>query len=109
MSDTQSNCLALGGHKHNLFVDLDPGLIAQQPRNHKLGTVADGVDGAILDHDAFVGRKKGLERADDAAEVGLVLSVVVGPLGVEDVVHRHHIVLKRDARKQCHEIKDHSH
>lgn len=55
---------------------------------HELGTVAHGVDGAVLDHETLVRAEQRLERADDPAEVRLVHRVVVEPLGVEDVVER---------------------
>jgi hypothetical protein len=67
-------------------VDLNSLLESQQTRKHKLGTVAYGVDGAVLNNNALVARQETLERRDDVAQQGLVAVVVVHPLGVEDVV-----------------------
>lgn len=82
----KSNSLTLGGHENNLLVDLDALLEAEKTGQHELGTVADGVDGAVLDDNALVAGQKALEGSDDVTEVGLVAVVVVEPLGVEHVV-----------------------
>lgn len=60
--------------------------------NHKLSTVADSVNGAVLDHDTLVAGEKGLEGRDDLTEVGLVAVVVLHPLGIENVVEGDHIL-----------------
>lgn len=60
--------------------------ISQETGKHQLGTVADSVDGAVLDNKTLVRRQEGLEGRDDLAEVRLVAGVVHGPLGIEDVV-----------------------
>ena len=64
-----------------------------------LGAVADGVDGAVFHDDALVSGEEGLLGPDDAPQVGLVLVVVVQPLGVQHVVQRAHpgVVLVLDA------------
>jgi hypothetical protein len=67
-------------------VDLDTLLEAQQTGKHELGTVADGVDRAVLNNDTLVARQETLEGRDDVAQVGLVAVVVVNPLRVENVV-----------------------
>lgn len=71
LRDGERDGLALGRHQHDLLVDGDVGFVAEQTRDHQLGTVADGVDGAILDDDALVAGEEGLQRADDTAQVGL--------------------------------------
>jgi hypothetical protein len=48
-------------------VDLDALLEAQQTRKHELGTVADGVDGAVLNNNTLVARQETLEGRDDVA------------------------------------------
>lgn len=60
--------------------------VSQKTGKHELGTVADSIDGAVLDNKTLVGGKEGLERGDDLAEVRLVAGVVHGPLGIENVV-----------------------
>jgi len=126
--DTESDGLSLGGHDNDLLVDLDVGFVSQESGNHELGSVADGVDGGILDHESLVSGEEGLERSNDSSEVGLwrkekakrererlinssckdasfldllrpsdfkvikkgkltISSVVVNPLGIENVVH----------------------
>jgi len=52
--NTDSDGFALGGHEDNLLIDLDVSLISQKTGNHELGTVADGVDSAVLDDDTLV-------------------------------------------------------
>lgn len=56
-------------------------------------TVADGVDGRVLDDHALVLGKEHLEGLDDATKVGLVLGGVVDVLGVQDVMASHQAVL----------------
>jgi hypothetical protein len=82
----ERNCLSLGGHQNNLLVDLNALLESQQTRKHELGTVADGVDGAVLNDNALVARQKALEGRNNVAQEGLVAVVVVHPLGIEDIV-----------------------
>ena len=60
--------------------------VSKKTRKHQLGTVADGVDSAVLDDQTLVRGQEGLKRRDDLAEVRLVASVVHLPLSVENVV-----------------------
>jgi hypothetical protein len=69
-------------------VNLNALLEAEKTGKHELGTVADGVDGAVLDNDTLVAGQKRLEGRDDGTQVRLVTVVVVEPLGVENVVQR---------------------
>jgi hypothetical protein len=78
--------LALGGHQNNLLMDVDALLETEKTGNHELGTVADGVDGAVLDNYTLVAGQETLERRDDVTEVGLVAVVVVQPLSIENIV-----------------------
>lgn len=82
----KGDSLTLGGHEDNLLVDLNALLETEETGQHKLGTVADGVDRAVLDDNALVAGEKALEGRDDVTEVRLVAVVVVDPLGVEDIV-----------------------
>ena len=77
---------------------LDTLLEAKETRQHELGAVADSVDSRVLNNDSLVGGKEGLERLDDLAESGLVATVVVLPLSVEDIVKGDHgaVVLGHD-------------
>jgi hypothetical protein len=78
--------LTLGGHEDDFLVDLNALLETEKTGKHKLRTVADGVDGAVLHDNALVAGQKTLEGRDDSAEVRLVAVVVVDPLGVKNVV-----------------------
>jgi hypothetical protein len=69
-------------------VNLNALLEAEETGKHELGTVADGVDGAVLDDDTLVAGQKRLEGRDDGTQIRLVTVVVVEPLGVENVVQR---------------------
>jgi hypothetical protein len=60
--------------------------VSQKSGKHELGTVADGVDGAVLDDDALVAGEEGLQGRNDLAQVRLIPGVVHLPLGVENVV-----------------------
>jgi hypothetical protein len=60
--------------------------VSQETGKHELGTVADSVDGAVLDDQTLVRGQESLKRRDDLAEVRLVAGVVHLPLSVEDVV-----------------------
>lgn len=62
----------------------------QETRNHQLGTVADGIDGTVLDDNTLVGGEKTLQGADDLAQVSFVAVVVVDPLGVHNIVQGDH-------------------
>ena len=93
LGDSKSDGLSLSGNKNNLLIDLNALLVAQETGNHEFGTVADGVDGAVLDDDALISSEERLQRADDAAEVGLITSVVHHPLGIQNVVQSHDVVV----------------
>ena len=60
--------------------------IAQKTGKHELSTVAHGVDSAILDDKTLVASQESLQGRNNLAQVRLVTSVVVGPLGVQDVM-----------------------
>lgn len=90
LSDTDGDGLTLGGHKDDLLVALNAGLVAEKTGDHQLSTVADGVDSAVLNDDTLVAGEQRLKRADDLAEVRLVAVVVVDPLGVHDIVQSNH-------------------
>jgi hypothetical protein len=64
--------------------------VAKKTGDHQLGTVADGVDSAVLNDNTLVAGEQGLQGADDLAEVGLVTVVIVDPLGVHNVVKSDH-------------------
>ena len=97
--DGERHRLALGGHDHDLLLDLDAVVVAQHAGQEDLGAVADRVDRAVLEYDALVGDEERLERPNDATQVALVLVVVVSVLGVDQIVHAHHVVrLGEDAR-----------
>jgi hypothetical protein len=67
--------------------------ISEETWNHELSTVADGVNGTVLDDDSLVGSEKGLERSDDLSEVRLVSGVVLHPLGIKDIMKSDHVLL----------------
>jgi len=69
--NTESDGLSFGGHDDDLLVDLDVGFVSKESGNHELGSVADGVDGGILDHESLVSGEERLERSDDSSKVGL--------------------------------------
>jgi hypothetical protein len=60
--------------------------VSQETGKHELGTVADSVNGAVLDDQTLVRGQESLKRRDDLAEVRLVAGVVHLPLSIEDVV-----------------------
>nr|PNR30199.1 hypothetical protein PHYPA_026515 [Physcomitrium patens] len=92
LSDAQRYRLALRRHQHHLLAHLDPLLVPQQPGNHQLRPVADGIHCAVLHHAPLVARQQNLQRHDHPPQVALVLVVVVHPLRVQHVVHRHQVV-----------------
>jgi len=81
-----------------LLVNLNVLLVAKQTGKHELGTIADGVDGRILNYNSLVGAEESLKGLDDGTEVGLATAVIVLPLSVENVVEGHHVavVLRHD-------------
>mmetsp|Transcript_24263 Transcript_24263/g.52200 ORF Transcript_24263/g.52200 Transcript_24263/m.52200 type:complete len:369 (+) Transcript_24263:459-1565(+) len=99
LSNANGDGLSLGRHQHDLVVDVDAGLVPQQPRKHQLGAVANRVHSRVLHHDPLEIREQHLQRHDGAPQIRLVLEVVVHPHRVQNVVHRHHVVLlAHDAR-----------
>lgn len=66
--------------------------IAEETGKHELGTVADGVDSAVLDNKTLVRNEKSLEGRDDLAEVGLVAGVVHGPLSIQNIVQSNQLL-----------------
>lgn len=65
----------------------------KETRDHKFGTVANGVYRAVLDDNTLVGRKKTLQRANDPPQVRLVALVVIQPLGVHNIMQGDHAVV----------------
>mmetsp|Transcript_3481 Transcript_3481/g.8390 ORF Transcript_3481/g.8390 Transcript_3481/m.8390 type:complete len:405 (+) Transcript_3481:155-1369(+) len=111
LGDPQRDRLPLCRDHHDLPPHLDSVLKAEEARNHELGAVANGVDGAVLHHDPLVRDQEPLQGEDRAPEVALILIRVVGPLRVEHVVHRHQVVALRhrsraDAPKLLHVPSD---
>lgn len=98
-SDGDRDGFSLGGDEDDLAADFDAGLVTEDSREHKLGSVADGVDRGVLDDNPGVLDEEDLKGHDDSAEIGLVAELVVVPLGVFDVVHGHHsLVLLKGSR-----------
>jgi hypothetical protein len=97
LGDGDGDGLALGGHDDDLSADVDAVVVAQDAGNHEFGAVADGVDGGVLDHDPGQLQQQHLEGQHYSAQVGLVLVVFVSPLRVQQVVHRHQVVVLRHA------------
>jgi hypothetical protein len=93
LGDTDGDGLTLGGNENDLLVDINAGLVAEETGKHELGTVADGVDSAVLHNHTLVASEERLEGRDDGAESRLVALVIVDPLGVKNVVKSGHAVL----------------
>lgn len=70
---------------------LDISLVPEQTGQHKLGTVADSVNSGIFHNEALVCAQKALQRLDNLAEEGLVSTVIVLPLGIQDIVKGDHL------------------
>ena len=54
-----------------LVIDVYPALKPQEPRDHELGPVTDGIDGRVLNHHTLEIGQEDLERHDHTAEVRL--------------------------------------
>lgn len=54
----------------------------------------------VLHHQPFMGHQQLLQRKNDPPQIGFVFVVVKLPLSVEDVVHRHHVVLITHTHEQ---------
>jgi hypothetical protein len=65
---------------------LDPGLISEKTRKHEFSTIADSVNGAVLDNQTLVANKEGLQRRDNLAQVLLVVLVIHLPLSIQNVM-----------------------
>lgn len=86
----ESNGLTLSRHKHDLIPQLNPHFESQQPRNHKLSTIRNGVNGRVLDHTAFIRRQERLQRADHPPQIRLVTLVIPQPLRIQYVMQGDH-------------------
>ena len=88
LGDSDGDGLSLGGHENDLLVELNVGFceregsfrgrsthegerrtVAKETGDHELGSVADGVDGTVLDNDTLVASKEDLERSNDSTKV----------------------------------------
>jgi len=90
LGDRNGDGLTLGGDDNDLGSDFNAGFVAEDTGEHELGTVADGVDGGVLDHNTGVAGQEDLERHDNSTQVLLVVVLLEVPLGVLDVVHGNH-------------------
>lgn len=66
--------------------------ITKQTRQHKLSTVADSVDSAVLDNKTLVASEQSLKGRDDSAEVRLIPGVVHRPLGIQNIVQGNEVL-----------------
>jgi hypothetical protein len=66
--------------------------ITQETGQHKLSTVADSVDSAVLDNETLVASEQSLEGSNDSAEVGLVPGVVHSPLSIQNIVEGNEVL-----------------
>lgn len=110
LSNTQGNGLALGGHEHDFLTDFNASLCehvsknsthigigipteSKQARDHQLSTIADGINGAVLDDNALVGGQQALQRTNDLAKIRLIPLVIHQPLRVKNIMQSDHVVL----------------
>ena len=109
LRNAHSDRLAFRRHQHHLLAHLDAVGEAQQTGDHQLRAVANGVHRRVLHHDLLVLDQQHLQRTDHATQVLLALhltlrlfthlAVLVAPLRVQHVVHRHHAVVLRDVAR----------
>jgi hypothetical protein len=66
--------------------------VSEETGKHKLGTVAHGIDGAVLNDKTLVGGQEDLEGRDHLAQVRLIARVVHGPLGVQNIMQRNQVL-----------------
>lgn len=79
-------------NEHNM-IGQKPLTISKQTWNHQLGTVADGIDSTVLDHDSLVCGEKGLKRGDHSSQIRLITGVVLHPLRIQHVMESDHVSL----------------
>lgn len=96
-----SNSLSLRGHDHDLAPEVYVAVVTQNSWDHELRAVADGVYGGVLDDDSWEAHEEDLKGEDYAAQVGFVLVVLVPPLGVQDVVHSHEVLVLGHRTRFC--------
>mmetsp|Transcript_29648 Transcript_29648/g.60579 ORF Transcript_29648/g.60579 Transcript_29648/m.60579 type:complete len:523 (+) Transcript_29648:129-1697(+) len=92
LRDSHRYRLPLRRHEHHLLPDVDIVREPQQPRNHQLGPVTNGIDRRILHHHPLVIRQQYLQRHDHPPQILLVLGGIVNVLRVHDIVHRDQVV-----------------
>eukprot|EP00756_Hemistasia_phaeocysticola_P014801 Hpha_TRINITY_DN15360_c3_g9::TRINITY_DN15360_c3_g9_i1::g.90449::m.90449 len=102
LRDTDSNTLPLRRHHNNLITGLDAVLEAQKSGEHELGSVADGVNGSVLQHKALVAREEHFTGEDYSTEVRIVLVRFVHPLRVQQIMHRRQpVVFVQETRSRA--------
>uniref|UniRef100_A0A8R7PBI0 Uncharacterized protein n=1 Tax=Triticum urartu TaxID=4572 RepID=A0A8R7PBI0_TRIUA len=93
LSDTNGNRLPFCSHENNLFPNINVILKPEQPRNHKLGTIADSINSRVLHNKPLVTGKNYLKRHHHTPYVRLILVVVKCPHCIHHIVHGDHVVL----------------
>lgn len=92
LANAESHSFSLSGHEDYLFADFYLRVLAQNTGQHELCALANGVYGRVLDDYAREVHQQYLEWHDRPPEVGLVPIRLLKPLGIQHVVHRHHVV-----------------
>lgn len=93
LGDGEGDGLSLGGDDDDILVEFDVGIETEDGWEHEFGSVADGVDGGILDDNSGVSLEHDFEWHDGSSQVGLILEMVVSPLGILDVVHGDEVII----------------
>ena len=62
MGDGYGNCFTFGRSNYNLISNIYSVVIAEDARDHQLGSIADGIDRGILDHNSFHFAEHDLKR-----------------------------------------------
>merc|ERR1712013_425067 len=92
-SDARSDRFTFCGHHDDIVVEVDTTLVPKNTRQHQLCSVTYCVDTRVLNDETFVRHEESLQWLHDTTQVRLIIRVIVHPLCVHDVVHRHQIVV----------------
>mmetsp|Transcript_46471 Transcript_46471/g.77221 ORF Transcript_46471/g.77221 Transcript_46471/m.77221 type:complete len:358 (-) Transcript_46471:304-1377(-) len=88
----QTHRFAFGGHNHHFVAHFNAVIVAQNAWDHDLGAITHRVHRRVFDHNTLVGRQQTLQWHHTSPQIRLIVCAIEHVLGIEYVVHGHHVV-----------------
>ena len=93
LGNSKSDSLTLSGDKDNLGSHFDVGFVTKDARQHKLCTVANGIDRSVFHDNSWISGKQNLKRHDDSSQVVLLSVLLEVPLSILNIVQSDHAAI----------------